>query len=86
MDTQIQVVDRLRSAFNSGITIPEQFRQTQLTKLLSLIKENEELILNALHRDLAKVQDFTQLYSMLIVKLMNLLMKLVRKTSKSKIC
>lgn len=54
MDTQIQVVDRLRSAFKSGITIPDQFRQAQLTKLLSLMKENEELILNALHRDLAK--------------------------------
>lgn len=57
MDTQTQVLDRLRSAFNSGITVPEQFRRTQLTKLMSLIKENEELILNALHKDLAKVQD-----------------------------
>lgn len=57
MDTQTQVLDRLRSAFNSGITVPEQFRRTQLTKLTSLIKENEELLLNALHKDLAKVQD-----------------------------
>lgn len=55
MDTQSQVVDRLRSAFRSGITVPEQFRRTQLTKLMSMIKDNEELILNALHKDLAKV-------------------------------
>ncbi|XP_041813416.1 aldehyde dehydrogenase family 3 member B1 [Chelmon rostratus] len=54
MDTQSQVVDRLRSAFRSGITVPEQFRRTQLTKLMSMIKDNEELILNALHKDLAK--------------------------------
>lgn len=55
MDAQVQVVDRLRSTFRSGITVPEQFRRSQLTKLMSLIKENEELILNALHKDLAKV-------------------------------
>lgn len=55
MDTQVQVVDRLRSTFRSGITVPEQFRRSQLTKLMSLIKENEELILKALHKDLAKV-------------------------------
>ncbi|XP_018553863.1 aldehyde dehydrogenase family 3 member B1 [Lates calcarifer] len=54
METQSQVVDRLRSAFHSGITIPEQFRRTQLTKLMSMIKDNEEQILNALHKDLAK--------------------------------
>ncbi|XP_070704721.1 aldehyde dehydrogenase family 3 member B1 [Pempheris klunzingeri] len=54
MDTQSQVVDRLRSAFQSGITIPEQFRRAQLTKLVSMIKDNEELILHALHKDLAK--------------------------------
>ncbi|XP_035510267.1 aldehyde dehydrogenase family 3 member B1 [Morone saxatilis] len=54
MDTQSQVVDRLRTAFSSGITIPEQFRRTQLTKLMSMIKDNEEEILNALHKDLAK--------------------------------
>ncbi|XP_076609634.1 aldehyde dehydrogenase family 3 member B1 [Chaetodon auriga] len=54
MDTQSQVVDRLRSAFSSGVSIPEQFRRTQLTKLMSMIKDNEELILNALHKDLAK--------------------------------
>lgn len=55
MDAQVEVVDRLRSSFRSGITIPEEFRRSQLTNLMSLIKENEELILNALHKDLAKV-------------------------------
>uniref|UniRef100_A0A3Q1I6M7 Aldehyde dehydrogenase n=1 Tax=Anabas testudineus TaxID=64144 RepID=A0A3Q1I6M7_ANATE len=49
-----QVVDRLRSAFRSGVTMPEQFRRTQLTNLMSMIKDNEEQILNALYKDLAK--------------------------------
>lgn len=55
METPNQVVDRLRSAFCSGMTVSEQFRQTQLSSLLSMIKENEQLILDALHKDLAKV-------------------------------
>ncbi|XP_022595058.1 aldehyde dehydrogenase family 3 member B1-like isoform X1 [Seriola dumerili] len=54
METHSQVVDRLRSSFRSGVTIPEQFRRTQLTKLMSMLKDNEEQILNALHKDLAK--------------------------------
>ncbi|XP_054464294.1 aldehyde dehydrogenase family 3 member B1 [Anoplopoma fimbria] len=54
METQSQVVDRLRSVFRTGITIPAEFRLTQLNKLMSMIKENEEQILNALHKDLAK--------------------------------
>ncbi|XP_040919289.1 aldehyde dehydrogenase family 3 member B1 [Toxotes jaculatrix] len=54
MEKQSQVVERLRSSFRSGMTIPEQFRRTQLTRLLSMIKDNEEQILNALHKDLAK--------------------------------
>ncbi|XP_008283961.1 aldehyde dehydrogenase family 3 member B1 [Stegastes partitus] len=54
MDTQRQVVDRLRSSFRSGVTVPEQFRKAQLTKLMSMLKENEERFLEALHKDLAK--------------------------------
>lgn len=61
MDTHSEVVDKLRSAFRSGITVPEQFRRTQLAKLMSMIKENEELILKALHKDLAKVHDCASL-------------------------
>lgn len=61
MDTHSEVVNKLRAAFRSGITVPEQFRRTQLTKLMSMIKENEELILKALHKDLAKVQDCASL-------------------------
>lgn len=56
MEAQSQVVDRLRTMFRSGVTVPERFRRTQLTNLMSMIKENEEQILNALHKDLAKVQ------------------------------
>lgn len=55
MDTHKQVVDRLRSTFKSGVTIPEEFRRSQLTKLMALMKENEERFLQALHKDLAKV-------------------------------
>uniref|UniRef100_UPI0037E88446 aldehyde dehydrogenase family 3 member B1 n=1 Tax=Semicossyphus pulcher TaxID=241346 RepID=UPI0037E88446 len=54
MDTQSQVLERLRSAFSSGVTIPEEFRRTQLTKLMSMLKENEEQILKALHKDFSK--------------------------------
>ncbi|XP_053708754.1 aldehyde dehydrogenase family 3 member B1 [Synchiropus splendidus] len=54
MDTKAEVVVKLRSAFRSGITIPEQFRRSQLVKLKTLIKENEERFLQALHQDLAK--------------------------------
>ncbi|XP_062295085.1 aldehyde dehydrogenase family 3 member B1 [Scomber scombrus] len=54
MDTYSQVVDRLRTVFRSGVTVPEQFRRTQLTNLMSLVKENEEQIVKALHKDLAK--------------------------------
>lgn len=55
MDTHKQIVDRLRSTFRSGVTIPEEFRRAQLNKLMALMKENEERILEALHKDLAKV-------------------------------
>ncbi|XP_028254600.1 aldehyde dehydrogenase family 3 member B3-like [Parambassis ranga] len=54
MDSHRQAVDRLRSAFHSGVTLPEKFRRTQLTNLMSMIKENEEQILTALHKDLGK--------------------------------
>ncbi|KAM9780527.1 aldehyde dehydrogenase family 3 member B1 [Neosynchiropus ocellatus] len=54
MDTKAEVVNKLRSAFRSGITVPEHFRRSQLVKLKLLMKENEELFLQALHKDLAK--------------------------------
>lgn len=59
MDAQSQVVGRLRSVFLTGVTLPEQFRQAQLNKLMALIKENEQRILDALHKDLAKVRENT---------------------------
>uniref|UniRef100_A0A669DFX8 Aldehyde dehydrogenase 3 family, member B1 n=1 Tax=Oreochromis niloticus TaxID=8128 RepID=A0A669DFX8_ORENI len=54
MESQSQVLERLRTAFESGVTIPEKFRRTQLTNLMSMIKDNEEQIVNALHKDLTK--------------------------------
>lgn len=54
MDSESQVLERLRTAFRSGVTLPQEFRRTQLTRLLALINDNEEQILKALHQDLAK--------------------------------
>ncbi|KAI9515004.1 hypothetical protein NQZ68_028956 [Dissostichus eleginoides] len=54
METHSQILDRLRSAFRSGITVPEAFRQAQLKQLMSLMTENEDQILDALKKDLAK--------------------------------
>lgn len=48
------MMDKLRAAFRSGVTVPEQFRRTQLKNLLSLVTENEQLIADALHKDLTK--------------------------------
>ncbi|KAK5913423.1 hypothetical protein CgunFtcFv8_007957 [Champsocephalus gunnari] len=54
METHSQILDRLRSSFRSGITVPEAFRQAQLKQLMSLMTENEDQILDALKKDLAK--------------------------------
>lgn len=48
------MMDKLRTALRSGVTFPEQFRRTQLKNLLSLVTENEQLIVDALHKDLNK--------------------------------
>ncbi|XP_077590838.1 aldehyde dehydrogenase family 3 member B1 isoform X2 [Stigmatopora nigra] len=54
MDNKSEVVNRLRTTFRSGITVSEQFRRVQLSNLKSMIQENEEDILKALHKDLYK--------------------------------
>ncbi|KAJ8251534.1 hypothetical protein GJAV_G00222370 [Gymnothorax javanicus] len=54
MEGQKEVLDRLRKSFLSRVTLPEQFRMAQLEALLTLMKENEEPILAAMHKDLAK--------------------------------
>uniref|UniRef100_A0A8C8A0S6 Aldehyde dehydrogenase n=1 Tax=Oryzias sinensis TaxID=183150 RepID=A0A8C8A0S6_9TELE len=56
MESQSQMVARLRAAFRSGVTVPEEFRRTQLTGLMSMIKDNEDQITDALHRDLPKFE------------------------------
>ncbi|KAG9340400.1 hypothetical protein JZ751_021513 [Albula glossodonta] len=55
MEGQKEVIDRLQRSFRSRVTLPEQFRLAQLDALLSLIKENEIQILEALHQDLHKL-------------------------------
>ncbi|XP_068193392.1 aldehyde dehydrogenase family 3 member B1 [Antennarius striatus] len=54
MDTHSAVVERLRSSFVSGVTKPEAFRQTQLMNAMSMLQENEQKIIEAMHKDLAK--------------------------------
>lgn len=66
MQNQNQVLEQLRSVFRSGITIPAQFRLSQLNQLMSMIQENEEVILKALHQDLAKVRDGTHTHTCLL--------------------
>lgn len=55
MESQKQVIERLRAAFRSNMTLPLHFRATQLEALLSLLEDNEAQILEALHKDLMKV-------------------------------
>ncbi|KAI4885320.1 hypothetical protein NFI96_031449, partial [Prochilodus magdalenae] len=54
MESQKQVIERLRTAFRSGLTTPLRFRLTQLEALLTLLEDNETQILEAMHKDLAK--------------------------------
>ncbi|XP_066498036.1 aldehyde dehydrogenase family 3 member B1 [Hoplias malabaricus] len=54
MESQKQVIERLRTTFRSGVTLPLHFRLKQLQALLTLLEENETQILEALHKDLAK--------------------------------
>lgn len=55
MEGQKLVIERLRAAFRSNMTVSLHFRLTQLESLLSLLEDNEAQILEALHKDLAKV-------------------------------
>ncbi|KAF7698284.1 aldehyde dehydrogenase family 3 member B1 [Silurus meridionalis] len=54
MESQKKVIERLRIAFRSNMTVPLHFRLTQLEALLSLLEDNEAQILEALHKDLNK--------------------------------
>lgn len=55
MESQKQVLERVRGAFRSGVTLPVKFRLTQLEAMMSLFEDNETQILEAMHKDLAKV-------------------------------
>uniref|UniRef100_A0A8C6WTJ9 Aldehyde dehydrogenase n=1 Tax=Neogobius melanostomus TaxID=47308 RepID=A0A8C6WTJ9_9GOBI len=54
MASHSEVLQRLRTSFRSGVTVPEEFRRAQLKQLLRMLEENEESFLKALHQDLAK--------------------------------
>lgn len=54
MESHKTVIERLRTTFRSGVTLPIEFRLTQLKAMHALLKENEPLILETMHKDLAK--------------------------------
>jgi len=54
IDTIEDAVEHLRRTFNTGITLPLAYRKKQLQRLYDLVKENEALLLKALHKDLRK--------------------------------
>ncbi|XP_039248990.2 aldehyde dehydrogenase, dimeric NADP-preferring-like [Styela clava] len=49
-----KVVEKARSAFESGITKPVEFRKQQLRRLVDLLDENEELLYEAAYKDMGK--------------------------------
>uniref|UniRef100_H2ZL87 Aldehyde dehydrogenase n=1 Tax=Ciona savignyi TaxID=51511 RepID=H2ZL87_CIOSA len=54
MNTAQQLLFNTRAAFKSGITLPVEWRIEQLNRLLDLLNENENALLDALHKDLRK--------------------------------
>lgn len=48
------IIEKQRDCFNSGKTLPTEFRISQLKKLKECIEGNEKIILDALYRDLRK--------------------------------
>lgn len=51
-------VKKLRDTYRTGRTKDVEFRREQLRNLLRLMDENEEEILEAVHKDLHKVRLF----------------------------
>lgn len=49
-----EVVERSRSAFNSGRTLSVEFRKQQLRQLLKMYEENQEAFIDALKSDIRK--------------------------------
>lgn len=52
----VETVQRLRRAYESGVTRPLEWRLAQLRQLLRLLEENEDALLEALRDDLGKCQ------------------------------
>ena len=48
------IVEAQRSYFRSGETLPIAFRKAQLRKLKQALKDNEQLLIDALHQDLGR--------------------------------
>lgn len=58
-------VKKLRDTYRTGRTKDVEFRREQLRNLLRLMDENEEEILEAVHKDLHKVGLFKRHYLIL---------------------
>ncbi|KAG1050192.1 hypothetical protein G6F46_010621 [Rhizopus delemar] len=48
------IVQSLRTTFNSGLSKSIKFRKEQLIKLKQFLKENEQALIDVIHKDLHK--------------------------------
>jgi hypothetical protein len=60
-----KIVQVARSRFNEGRTLPIKFRRKQLNGLVRLVEENEQAIVDAIHRDLRKPEQEAVSYEVL---------------------
>ena len=52
----VQVVSNLRKSYKEGLIFDYEKRLEQLQALYRLLEENQDQLLNALHKDLGKVR------------------------------
>lgn len=62
-----QLVQRQREYFNTGVSVPKQFRIQQLKKLRSALKENEAALFEAIYSDFKKSQFDTYVTELALV-------------------
>jgi aldehyde dehydrogenase (NAD(P)+) len=55
------IIEKLKSTFESGRTLPLEFRKKQLHALIQLLRENEQVCYDALMKDLSKCRYESQL-------------------------
>lgn len=80
-------VQRLRAAFRTGRTKPLAWRREQLKRLVKLLRENEERVLEALKADMGKpvVEAYAGEVGLLIAELRHMLDRLAKWTAPEKV-